>query len=139
MEFYAETAIEIINELHTERLDYTSEYLPLINAAQRLAAYLDTGLEPEEIVKNGMMLEDSRRYSGRLELKLKAYEELGSIDRLRELAQADKEGRCVVFQPGYDIVFVYNPADEDGLYTKQVTGVISQEEYESVMEEKRNG
>lgn len=37
----------------------------------RLAAYEDTGLEPEEVVKMGMMLEDSKRYSGRLELKLK--------------------------------------------------------------------
>lgn len=37
----------------------------------RLAAYEDTGLEPEEVVKMGMMFEDSKRYSGRLELKLK--------------------------------------------------------------------
>lgn len=28
--------------------------------------------------------------------RLAAYEDLGSIDRLRELIQADKEGRCVV-------------------------------------------
>ena len=40
-----------------------------------------------------------------------------SVDRLRELAQADREGRCVVFQPGYAVVSIYNPADEDGLYT----------------------
>lgn len=67
----------------------------------RLAAYEDTGLEPEEIIRNGMMFEDNKRYAGRLELKLKAYEKLGPIDRLRELAQADREGRCVVlpFKP----------------------------------------
>lgn len=77
--------------------DRIDEFIDCVKElAARLAAYEDTGLEPEEIVKNGMMLEDSRRYSGRLELKLKAYEELGSIDRLRELAQADREGRCVV-------------------------------------------
>ena len=62
----------------------------------RLAAYEDTGLEPEEIIRNGMMFEDNKRYAGRLELKLKAYEKLGPIDRLRELKQADDEGRCVV-------------------------------------------
>ena len=49
MERLNDTAIEIINELHTERLDYYSEYIPLIDAANRLAAYEDTGLEPEEI------------------------------------------------------------------------------------------
>lgn len=130
MEIYAEIAIEIINELHTERLDYTSEYLPLINAVQCLAAYEDTGLEPEDFKK--VFTEETL---------LKLTGQILDIppDRLRELAQADKEGRCVIFQPGYDMVFVYNPADEDGLYTKQVTGVISQEEYESVMEEKKNG
>lgn len=49
MERYSDKAIEIINELHTERLDYTSEYLPLIDAAQQLEAYEDTGLTPEEV------------------------------------------------------------------------------------------
>ena len=49
MERLSDTAIEIINDLHTERLDYSSEYIPLIDAANRLAAYEDTGLEPEEI------------------------------------------------------------------------------------------
>lgn len=51
MERLSDNATEIINELHTERLDYASEYLPLIDAAQKLAAYEDTGLEPEEIAK----------------------------------------------------------------------------------------
>ena len=49
MERLSDAAIEIINELHTERLDYYSEYIPLIDAANRLAAYEDTGVEPEEI------------------------------------------------------------------------------------------
>ena len=55
------------------------------------------------------------------------------LERLRELAQADREGRCVVFQPGYDVVTIYNPPDEDGLYTMTVTGVISKEEYEAAL------
>ena len=37
------------NELHTERLDYESEYLPLIDCANKCSTYEDTGLEPEEI------------------------------------------------------------------------------------------
>ena len=49
MERLSDTAIEIINELHTERLDYSSEYIPLIDAANSLADYEDTGMEPEEI------------------------------------------------------------------------------------------
>lgn len=54
----------------------------------RLATYEDTGLTPDEIVKMGMSYEDSKRYSKRLEGRLKAYEE----PRLRELVKADKEG-----------------------------------------------
>lgn len=38
-ELFADAAIDIINELHTERLDYYSEYLPLINAALALKDY----------------------------------------------------------------------------------------------------
>ena len=52
MERLSDAAIEITNELHTERLDYYSEYIPLIDAANSLAVYEDTGLEPEEIKKH---------------------------------------------------------------------------------------
>lgn len=37
-----------------------------------LQRFLDIGLTPDEIVKMGMAYEDSKRYSGRLELKLNA-------------------------------------------------------------------
>lgn len=57
----------------------------------RLAAYEDTGLEPEEIITGKELAE----IACGLEL-LKKYRELGNFDRLRELAEADKEGRCVV-------------------------------------------
>ncbi len=50
MERLSDGAIAIINQLHTERLDYNSEYCPLIDAVSRLAAYEDIGLAPEEIV-----------------------------------------------------------------------------------------
>lgn len=55
----------------------------------RLSAYEDTGLEPEEIAKiredveNGYLKSTARRYGI-------------SVDRLRELAQADREGRCMI-------------------------------------------
>lgn len=39
MERYSDIAIDIINDLHTERIDYDSEYIPLINAANKLAEY----------------------------------------------------------------------------------------------------
>ena len=53
----------------------------------RLAAYEDTGLEPEDF---------KRAFNKAAVLKL-AGQALGiTPDRLRELAQADKEGRCVV-------------------------------------------
>lgn len=57
----------------------------------RLAAYEDTGLEPEEIITGKELAE----IACGLEL-LKKYQKLGNFDRLCELAEADKEGRCVV-------------------------------------------
>ena len=41
MERLSEIATEILNELHTERIDYTGEYLPLIDAINKLAEYED--------------------------------------------------------------------------------------------------
>lgn len=37
----SDNAIEIVNELHTERLSYDSEYVPIIDALNRLAEYED--------------------------------------------------------------------------------------------------
>ena len=60
----------------------TSCKIPKI--VDRLAAYEDTGLEPETVSKiRDIVLDIS-----------------GNLDRLRELAQADKEGRCVVLPGG---------------------------------------
>ena len=41
MEKLSERAIDIVNELHTERLDYHSEYVPLMYALNHLAEYED--------------------------------------------------------------------------------------------------
>ena len=90
MERLSDRAIEIINELHRERLDYESEYLPLIDCANKCRAYEDAGLEPEE-VERVFNEETVFKVAGQL---------LGiTPDRLRELAQADREGRCVVIRP----------------------------------------
>ena len=78
VERLSDRAIEIIDELHTERLDYTSEYLPLIDAANKLDTYEDTGLEPEEI----------ERLKGEVfglkvdKQELEQYRALGPVDRL---------------------------------------------------------
>lgn len=64
--------------------------------AERLAAYEDTGLEPEDILRildaygRGMTLRTES--AQRLEI-VKGIQ----TDRLRELAMADREGRVVVF------------------------------------------
>ena len=57
----------------------------------RLAAYEDTGLYPEsvEALKLSMM--------GKAISEITEFDGL-PIDRLRELAEADKDGRCVVLQ-----------------------------------------
>lgn len=75
---YCESAFECPNVL-----DRTCPYLKMID---RLAAYEDTGLEPEEIKA---ALEGAQR-------EFEEYDEMAPKGRLRELAQADREGRCVV-------------------------------------------
>ena len=74
----------------------------------RLAAYEETGLEPEEVLP--------KEYAGEIMksmILLKEYQKLGSIDRLRELAQADREGRCVVLPAKPDqIIYQWRKSDD---------------------------
>ena len=91
MERLSDTAIEIINELHTERLDYSSEYIPLIDAANRLAAYEDTCLEPQDIIS----AVDMSKIACALH-ELNAYKDLGPIDHIRDLIKAEQDGQLVV-------------------------------------------
>ena len=95
MERLSDTAIEIINDLHTERLEYASEYIPLIDAANRLADYEDTGLTPEEIER--IVDAYGRGHTLRTESaeRLEIVREI-KTDRLRELAKAEKDGRLEV-------------------------------------------
>ena len=107
-------------------------------ALARLASYEATGMMPDEIVRMGMAYEDSKRYSGRLELKLMPYLNIGlspdelkalmlasagtcvaeikafdgiAIDRLCDLAEADRDGRVVVLpcKVGDTVYRIFNP------------------------------
>ena len=82
MERLSDTVIEIVNELHRERLDYKSEYVPLIDALNRLAAYEDTGLEPQTISE--------------------------ILDSVSEWYDAHKEGRLLVLPCKVGEKFYYN-------------------------------
>lgn len=86
-----EQAMEILDELHTERLAYESEYVPLADAANLLTAYEETGLAPEDILS----ATDMAKVACALH-ELNKYKELGDLDRLRELVEADRDERCVV-------------------------------------------
>lgn len=93
MERLSDNAIYIINELHTERLHYFSEYIPLIDAANLLAAYEDTGLTPQEIeqMKARMPL---HQWAGESPEKISIFGI--TISKIMKLAKAEKEGRLVI-------------------------------------------
>lgn len=84
MKRLSDNAIEIVNELHTERLAYESEYVPIINALNRLAEYEDIGLEPEKIVFLKNVVEDA--FSDKPEF----------TEHIRELLRTEKDGRLMV-------------------------------------------
>ena len=72
-------------------------------SVDRLAAYEATGLEPEEVnAIAGLASENCAKVADKIDQllsddkELEQYRALGPIDRLRELKQADDEGRCVV-------------------------------------------
>lgn len=93
MERLSDNAIEIINALHTEKLDYRSEYLPLIEAANLLATYEDTGLTPDEIV--AMSGEMVTAYDS--DYKPYLLEATGSeAKHIIDLLNAERDGRLVV-------------------------------------------
>ena len=60
------------------------------------------------------------------------------LDELREMVQAKQEGRCVVFVSGYPVVSIYGKA-EDGLCTREVSGVITEEEYKAALRREQDG
>ena len=70
--------------------EYGSDEL-LLEIANRLAEYEDTGLEPEEILTGKELAEVACAL-----ISLKEYKSLGTIDHIRELLKAEKDGRLVV-------------------------------------------
>ncbi len=77
------------------RQDLMARYRVAVN---RLAAYEDTGLTPEEISEAA-----NRRHDCKIDCLLKEYnammdkiQSLGGLDHLNELSQAEKDGRLVV-------------------------------------------
>lgn len=72
-------------------------------AVDRLAAYEETGLEPEQI---RTVLDDAAR-------EFAEYDAMAPKERLRELAQADREGRCVVLPAKPDqIIYQWRKGDD---------------------------
>lgn len=69
---------------------------------ERLAAYEDTGLEPEEVLPKDKADEIALKL-----MRLSDLESICSYTRLRELAEADKDGRLVVLpcKDWLDVVF----------------------------------
>ena len=83
MERLAEKLKDILNE--QDFCFEPGEIKVVEKALGRLAAYEDTGLEPGEIEKAMDIVKSA----------VSAFEDFG-VDRLAELAQADREGRCIV-------------------------------------------
>ena len=104
MERLSDIAADIVSELD-KSADWYGDISLVEDAINRLAAYEDTGLEPEEVKyayqKGWKGALDEIAYeeqAGTILVDnplLAKYIEIGPIDRLRELAQADMEGRCV--------------------------------------------
>lgn len=130
MERLSDFAADIVNDLY-ENSDWYGDRSLIEAAINRLAAYEETGLEPEEIEQLkgevfGLKVDkqelEQYRAIGPID-RLAAYEDIGlepedfkrsfdenallkltgqflgvTPDRLRELARADREGRCVVLK-----------------------------------------
>mgnify|MGYP005855896363 CR=1 FL=1 len=95
----------------------------------RLASYEDTGLEPEEITAIiGLASENCAKTADKIDQllsddkELGEYRVLGPIDRLRELAQADREGRCVVLPcKRDDVLWTFHTYPSKRVYSFHVT------------------
>ena len=87
-------------------------------AIDRLAAYEDTGLEPKDVV-------DLMGSHGMGILDLVDYHELGPIDHLRELVQAENDGRLVVLpcKVGDTCYTIGEEDDEQGPERVMIKGI----------------
>lgn len=64
---------------------------PYLAVMDRLSDYEDTGLEPQDILS----ATDMAKVACALH-ELNQYKELGDLDRLRELVEAERDGRCEI-------------------------------------------
>lgn len=117
--------------------DWTNKHAPKCTVMycrnrlkDRVAAYEDTGLEPQEIEKIRKDIE-----AGFLEQAARKYGI--DIDRIRELVEADRDGRCVIYLKGFPVASTY--LQEGGLYIRETSGVIIQEEYKAALKGERDG
>jgi hypothetical protein len=91
----------------------------IMDSWERLAVYEDTDLEPEEITA----LSELKTSLTEAEQKmLNDYLGLGSLDRLRELTEADRDGRCVVLPCKIGSTVYMATQVFDGSKTKWVIG-----------------
>ena len=59
------------------------------------------------------------------------------LNRLRELVEADRDGRCIVYQPGYTVASEYY---KDGDFCiRETVGVISKAEYMAMLKGEQDG
>ena len=114
MKRLSDNAIEIVNELHTEKLAYESEYVPIIDALNCLAAYEDIGLEPKKIVFLKNVVDDA--FSDKPEF----------TEHIRELLRAEKDGRLVVlpYKVGDSFFAVRKFCDEHGELEEPAADVV---------------
>ena len=93
MKRLSDNVIDIINELHTKGPHYFSEYNSLIEAANRLAEYENTGLTPKDIeqMKARMPL---HQWAGESPDKMSIFGV--TVSKIMELAKAEKEGRLII-------------------------------------------
>ena len=59
------------------------------------------------------------------------------LNRLRELVEAARDGRCAVYSKGFPVVSTY--LQEGGLYIRETSGVIGYEEYNAALKGEPNG
>ena len=117
MERLSDFAADIVNDLY-ENSDWYGDRSLIEAAINRLAAYKDTGLEPEEVnVIAGLASENCAKVADKIDQllsddkELEQYRALGPIDRLRELARADRMiGKEVWAQAKYLNIFQTKPS-----------------------------
>ncbi|HIT08723.1 MAG TPA: hypothetical protein IAB55_06525 [Candidatus Merdivicinus faecavium] len=82
---------------------FCSDFCP-VTENQEICRY--SGLDETEIMLRNCLDNEERESRETIQAlaeenqELKKYQELGDYDRLRELAQADRDGRCVVLPAG---------------------------------------